>query len=110
MIMNDTRSTHRSRVPQRSSGRINSDDSGGERTRSGLYFVICVWQSSVRGCRFTFVFVYFIIKVSKCSQVPASFFPYLRTMLQESLPFRFAASCGLALSSGVSPYLLQMLT
>ncbi len=37
-------------------------------------------QSSVRGCRFSFVFVYFIIKVVKCSPVPASFFPYLRTV------------------------------
>ncbi len=37
-----------------------SDDSGRrERTRPGLYFVFCVRQSSVRGCRFTFVFVYF---------------------------------------------------
>ncbi len=34
-----------------------------------------VRQSSVRGCRFYFVFVYFIIKVFKCSPVPSSFFP-----------------------------------
>ncbi len=39
-----------------------------------FYFVFCVQQSSVRGCRFTFVFVYFIIKVCKCSPVPTSFF------------------------------------
>ncbi len=32
-------------------------------------------RSSVRGCRFYFVFVYLIIKVFKCSPVPASFFP-----------------------------------
>ncbi len=38
-------------------------------------------QSSVRGCRFSFVFVYFIIKGVKCSPVPASFFPYLLTSL-----------------------------
>ncbi len=38
-----------------------SDDSGRrERTRPGLLFVICVRQSSVRGCCFTFVFGYFI--------------------------------------------------
>ncbi len=39
-------------------------------------------QSSVRGCRFSFVFVYFIIKCLKSSPVPASFFPYLLTSLQ----------------------------
>ncbi len=39
--------------------------------------MFCVRQSSVRGCRFSFVFVYFIIKCVKCSPVPASFFPYL---------------------------------
>ncbi len=37
--------------------------------------MFCVQQSSVRGCHFYFVFVYFIIKVFKCSPVPASFFP-----------------------------------
>ncbi len=36
-----------------------------------------MWQSSVRGCRFSFVFVYLI----KCSPVPASFFPYISTAL-----------------------------
>ncbi len=41
-----------------------------------------VRQSSVRGCRFSFVFVYFIIKYLKCSLVPASFFPYISTSLQ----------------------------
>ncbi len=43
--------------------------------------MFCVRQSSVRGCRFSFVFVYLIIKVSECSPVPASFFPYLSTSL-----------------------------
>ncbi len=43
--------------------------------------MFCVRQSSVRGCRFSFVFVYFIIKCVKCSSVPASFFPYLSTSL-----------------------------
>ncbi len=38
-------------------------------------FVFCVWQSSVRGCRFTFVFIY-VIKVFEYSPVPASFFPF----------------------------------
>ncbi len=41
MIMNDTRSTHRSRVPQRSSGRINSDDSGGERREDKAWTLFC---------------------------------------------------------------------
>ncbi len=82
--MNDTCATHRSRVPQRSFGRNKrrSDDSGRrERTRPGLWFVFCVRQSSVRGCRFSVMFVYLIIKVSECSPIPASFFPYLRTVL-----------------------------
>ncbi len=39
-------------------------------------------QSSVRGCRFSFVFVYFIIKCVKCSPVSASFFPYISTALR----------------------------
>ncbi len=38
-------------------------------------------QSSVRGCRFSVMFVYFIIKCFECSPVPASFFPYLSTAL-----------------------------
>ncbi len=44
-------------------------------------FVFCVRQSSVRGCRFSFVFVYLIIKCGKCSPVPTSFFPYISTAL-----------------------------
>ncbi len=63
MIMNDTCATHRSRVPRRSFGRNKrrSDDIGRrERTRPGFYFMFCVRQSSARGCRVSFVFVYFI--------------------------------------------------
>ncbi len=97
MIMNDTCATHRSRVPRRSFGRNKrrSDDIGRrERTRPGFYFMFCVWQSSVRGCRVSFVFVY-LIKCVKCSPVPASFFPYIRTALQRvshkhSLPKKLA--------------------
>ncbi len=37
------------------------------------------------GCHFYFVFVYFVIKVFDCSPVPASLFPYLRTVLQTVL-------------------------
>ncbi len=66
MIMNDTCATHRSRVSRRSFGRNKrrSDDIGRrERTRPGFYFMFCVWQSSVRGCRFSVMFVYFDIKM-----------------------------------------------
>ncbi len=82
--MNDTCATHRSRVPRRSFGRNKrrSDDIGRrERTRPGFYFMFCVWQSSVRGCRFSVMFVYFVIKMFKCSPVPASFFPYITNFI-----------------------------
>ncbi len=46
--------------------------------------MFCVRQSSVRGCRFSFEFVYFVIKCVECSPVPASFFPYISTALQMS--------------------------
>ncbi len=78
--MNDTCATHRSRVPRRSFGRNKrrSDDIGRrERTRPGFYFMFCVRQSSARGCRFSVMFGYFVIKMFKCSPVPASFFPYI---------------------------------
>ncbi len=55
--------------------RRSDDSERRERTRPGFYFVFCLRQSSVRGCHFSFVFVYFIIKVFECSPVPASFFP-----------------------------------
>ncbi len=61
--------------------RRSDDSERRERTRPGVLFVFYVWQSSMRGCRFYFVFVYFVIKVFNCSPVPASFFPYLRTGL-----------------------------
>ncbi len=44
--------------------------------------MFCVRQSSVRGCRFSFEFVYFTIKVVECSPVPASFFPYISSALR----------------------------
>ncbi len=86
MIMNDTCATHRSRVPRRSFGRNKrrSDDIGRrERTRPGFYFMFCVRQSSARGCRFSVMFGYFVIKMFKCSPVPASFFPYISTALHK---------------------------
>ncbi len=50
--------------------------------------MFCVRQSFVRGCRFSLVFVYFIIKVFECSPVPTSFFPYLRTVTLVPKPER----------------------
>ncbi len=47
--------------------------------------MFCVRQSSVRGCRFSFVFVFIIIKCVKCSPVPASFFPYISSSLHPAL-------------------------
>ncbi len=43
----------------------------------GLDLLLCFVCGSrpVRGCRFSFVSVYFIIKVFECSPVPVSFFP-----------------------------------
>ncbi|KAL0203546.1 hypothetical protein M9458_001564, partial [Cirrhinus mrigala] len=41
-----------------------------ERTRPGLYFAFSVRQSSVRGCRSTFVFVYLIIKCLNVCRFP----------------------------------------
>ncbi len=37
--------------------------------------MFCVRQSSLRSCRFYFLFFYFIINVFQCSPVPPSFFP-----------------------------------
>ncbi len=45
---------------------IMNDSGRRERTRPGSLFVFCVWQSFMRDCRFSFVFVYFIIKMFKC--------------------------------------------
>ncbi len=77
MIMNDTCATHRSQVPRRSSGRIKGGAMTVEDEREPCldFIVFYVQQLSVRGYCFYFVFVYFIIKVFKCSPVPASFFP-----------------------------------
>ncbi len=83
MIMNDTCATHRSRVPRRSFGRNKRREWRHWKTREDqawIYFMFCVWQSSVRGCRFSVMFVYWL-NVFKCSPVPASFFPYLSTSL-----------------------------
>ncbi len=60
--------------------RRSEDRERQERTRPEFYFVFCERQSSLRGCCFSFMFVYFIIKVFK-----AGFhllLPDLRTVLQ----------------------------
>ncbi len=62
--MNDTCDTHRSRVPRRSFGRIKRGVMT-VKDEIGLLFVFCVRQSSVRGCRLYFVFVYFIFVTNK---------------------------------------------
>ncbi len=81
MIMNDTCATHRSRVPQRSCRRIKGGATTVKDERGpGLDFILCV--------TLLFVFIYFI-KVFECSLVPASFFPYLRTVLQGCLRIKF---------------------
>ncbi len=66
MIMNDTCATHRSR----SHGGASEGIKGGVTTLEdergpglAFYFMFCVWQSSVRGCRFSVMFVYFVIKM-----------------------------------------------
>ncbi len=45
--------------------------------------LVCVLCAAVvlEGLPLLFVFVYFIIKIFKCSPVPASLFPYLLTSL-----------------------------
>ncbi len=60
--------------------RRSEDRERQERTRPEFYFVFCERQSSLRGCCFSFMVVYFIIKVFK-----AGFhllLPDLRTVLQ----------------------------
>ncbi len=75
---------------------MRSDNSGRrERTRPGFYFMFCVWQSSVRGCRFSVMFVYFVIKM--CLNVrrfpPPSSRTYLlryRKFLRKNIPGFFS--------------------
>ncbi len=67
-------------------------------------FVFCVRQSSVRGCRFHLCLFILLLKCVECSPVPASFFPYLSTSLQQLLP-NTAASTLLRL---LEPRLMQL--
>ncbi len=78
MIMSDTCTTHRSRVPRRSSGRIKGGATTVEDERGpGLDFNLCFvcgsrpWgAAALLLCLFICLLNYF-----KCSPVPASFFP-----------------------------------
>ncbi len=68
--------------------RRSADSARPERTRSFVVLFIMFYASvDCEGLLlyFRFVFIYFIIKLFECSPVPASFLPYLRTLLQITL-------------------------
>ncbi len=56
--------------------------------------MFCVRQSSVRGCRFSVMFVYCMIKCVKCSPVPASFFSMVLYIVSLLESFRLMYSTG----------------
>ncbi len=83
MIMSDTCTTHRSRVPRRSSGWIKGGVTTMEDERGpGLdfYFVFCMWQSFARGCRLLSFYCLFI-SLLKCLNVCR--FPPLSSRINE---------------------------
>ncbi len=77
MIMSDTCTTHRSRVPRRSSGRIKGGVTTVEDERGpGLDFNLCfVCGSRPWGAAALLLCLFMLLKLFKCSPVPASFFP-----------------------------------
>ncbi len=77
MIMSDTCATHRSRVPRRSSGRIKGGATTVEDERGpGLDFNLCfVCGSRPWGAAALLLCLFILLKLFKCSPVPASFFP-----------------------------------
>ncbi len=84
MVMNDTCATHRSRVPQRSFGRVKWGVTTVEDERGpGLDFSLCFVCGSRPWGTAAFHLCLFILllKCRECSPVPASFFPYLSTSL-----------------------------
>ncbi len=90
MVMNDTCTTHRSRVPRRSFGRVKWGGTTVETREDqawnfSLCFVCgsCPWGAAA----FHLCFFILLLKCVTCSPVPASFFPYLRTVLQVILHF-----------------------
>ncbi len=91
-----------------------------ERTRPGLLFVFCIRQSSVRGCRFSFVYVYFIIKVSNVRRfLPPSYnnqpqllywnnFPIQRTFCNGKIPWMLKILHGIT-DANKEPLFLRVL-
>ncbi len=78
MIMSDTCTTHRSRVPRRSSGRIKGGATTVEDERGpGLDFNLCfVCGSRPWGAAALRLCLFMLLKSFECSPVPASFFPF----------------------------------
>ncbi len=82
--MNDTCTTHRSRVPRRSFGRVKWGVTTVEDERGpGLGFSLCFVCGSRPWGAAAFLLCLFIwlLNVFKCSPVPASFLPYISTAL-----------------------------
>ncbi len=87
--MNDTCTTHRSRVPRRSFGRVKWGVTTVEDERGpGLDFSLCFVCGSHPWGAAAFQLCLFIVllKCLECSPVPASFFPYLLISLQSYIP------------------------
>ncbi len=78
MMMSDTCTTHRSRVPRRSSGRIQGGVTTVQDERGpGLDFNLCfVCGSRPWGAAALLLCLFMLLKLFKCSPVPASFFPF----------------------------------
>ncbi len=78
MMMSDTCTTHRSRVPRRSSGRIKGGVTTVQDERGpGLDFNLCfVCGSRPWGAAALLLCLFMLLKLFKCSPVPASFFPF----------------------------------
>ncbi len=78
MIVSDTCTTHRSRVPRRSSGRIKGGATTVQDEREpGLDFNLCfVCGSRPWGAAALLLCLFMLLKSVECSPVPASFFPF----------------------------------
>ncbi len=78
MMMSDTCTTHRSRVPRRSSGRIKGGVTTVQDERGpGLDFSLCfVCGSRPWGAAALLLCLFMLLKSVECSPVPASFFPF----------------------------------
>ncbi len=78
MMMSNTCTTHRSRVPRRSSGRIKGGATTVQDERGpGLDFNLCfVCGSRPWGAAALLLCLFILLKSFECSPVPASFFPF----------------------------------